>query len=294
MAKPVAETQNQDVTTAAGLFAQALAASVASSPELEARIAKLEGRAPVTNTIVLHAVTDTKVDVGATHESFEKTLRWVNRRRHIWLAGPTGSGKTTMAEQVAKALNLPFYYSGALWDAYGLSGFKSASGDYIRTLFREAYENGGVFLLDEVDACEPAAILWLNGALANGVCAFPDAMVKRHKDFVCICAANTWGNGATNEYVGRMKQDSAFLDRFIAVEVNYDPKLERALAQNDAWFNRIQEVRKRIKAKGLRVIVSPRATLAGAQALADGQAWAEVELEVLASKMTPDQWASIR
>jgi MoxR-like ATPase len=289
MAKPT------EVELAAGMLAQALAATQGKMPQdVEARLARLETRAPAEHTIVLQAATETKVDVGATHEAFEKTLRWVNRRRHIWLAGPTGSGKTTMAEQVAKALNLPFYYSGALWDAYGLSGFKSATGDYVRTLFREAYENGGVFLLDEVDACEPAAILWLNGALANGVCPFPDAMVKRHKDFVCICAANTWGQGATTEYVGRMKQDSAFLDRFIAIEVNYDPKLERALAQNDAWFNRIQEIRGKIKAKGLRVIVSPRATLMGAQALADGQAWREVEQEVLASKMTPDQWASIR
>jgi hypothetical protein len=37
----------------------------------------------------------------------------------------------------------------------------------------------------------------LNSALSNGYMAFPDKQVARHKDFVAIATANTFGAGAT-------------------------------------------------------------------------------------------------
>jgi cobaltochelatase CobS len=105
----------------------------------------------------------------------------------------------------------------------------TATGEYSSTLFRKAYEHGGVFLVDEIDNGNPNILAALNAALSGTVCAFPDGMVKRHPDFRCIAAANTFGMGGSAQYVGRNKLDEATLDRFHRREVNYDTKLEAAL-----------------------------------------------------------------
>src|SRR5262249_41177293 len=45
---------------------------------------------------------------GKTHAAFEKVLKLASRRKNVLLVGPSGCGKTHLAEQVAKALSLPF------------------------------------------------------------------------------------------------------------------------------------------------------------------------------------------
>ena len=130
------------------------------------------------------------------------------------MVGPAGSGKTTAAHEAAKALGIPFYFTGAIDSAYKLTGFIDAQGRTVRTAFREAFEHGGVFLFDEMDSSMPAALLAFNAALANGHADFPDGIIKRHPDFRAIAACNTFGGGANRQYVGRMQLDAASLDRF--------------------------------------------------------------------------------
>lgn len=107
-----------------------------------------------------------------------------------------------------------------------MAEFGKIAGHVVRTQFREAYENGGVFLLDEVDASDPDALTASNSALSNGMAAFPDALVRKHEDFVAIAAGNTFGSGADRQYVGRNQLDAATLDRFTVFEVDYDEMLE--------------------------------------------------------------------
>ena len=147
----------------------------------------------------------------------------------------------------------------------------------MRTQFREAYEHGGVFLFDEVDASDPDALTAFNAALANGMGDFPDGMVKRHKDFIAIAAGNTFGRGADRQYVGRNQLDAATLDRFQTFEVDYDEDLERQLAGNDDWTDYVQKVRRAIDTEKVRHIVSPRPSIAGAKLLAAGMERSKVE-----------------
>jgi cobaltochelatase CobS len=95
-------------------------------------------------------------------------------------------------------------------------GFIDAAGNYHRTPFRDAYEHGGIYTFDEVDRSDPVALLAVNPHLANGVATFPDGQIKRHKDCLIICTANTWGNGANADYCGATKLDAAFMSRFPA------------------------------------------------------------------------------
>src|SRR4029077_13513437 len=169
---------------------------------------------------------DATRSVGVQHRQFDEVLQTLVACGQVWIAGPAGSGKTTLAESCAKALNLAFFFNGAIDSPYKLAGFIDAQGRIIRPAFRQAYENGGVYLFDEVDASMPSAVLASNASMRNGEYDFPDGTIDRHKDFYCFAAANTFGLGASDDYVGRMKQDAAFLDRFPSIYLDYDETLE--------------------------------------------------------------------
>jgi cobaltochelatase CobS len=152
-----------------------------------------------------------------------------------------------------------------------------ATGKYVRTQFRDAYEKGGVFLLDEVDASDPDVLTTFNSAFANDFMPFPDGICKRHKDFVALAAGNTYGRGADRQYVGRNQLDAATLDRFVVIDVDYDEIAELAWAANDDWTLYVQQVRKAIGEEKVRHIVSPRASIYGARLLAAGMERSLVE-----------------
>src|SRR5690606_3222455 len=234
------------------------------------------------------------VNVGVQHRQFPEVLTTLTACGQVWLAGPAGSGKTTIAEACAKALGLPFHFNGAIDSPYKLSGFIDAQGRIIRPAFREAYEHGGVYLFDEVDASLPAAVLAFNAAMANGKYDFPDGTVNRHKDFYCIAAANTFGLGGTDDYVGRMKQDAAFLDRFPSILLDYDEELELAIAGNPDWVTYVQACRRAAKARGLRVVISPRASIFGAKLLAAGMPRERVAELTIRKGMSADHWQTIQ
>jgi cobaltochelatase CobS len=219
------------------------------------------------------------INLGAEprHKQFETILKWVIAGNPVMLIGPAGSGKTTLAEQVAKALDVPFYFNGAITSEYKLSGFIDAQGRIINTPFRKAFETGGVYLFDEMDASLPAALLAFNAALANGQYDFPDGTVRRHEKFYPMAATNTFGKGADRIYVGRNQLDGASLDRFARVDFDYDEKLERALAGNDEWVETVQKVRRAVDKLKLRHIVSPRASIMGSRALSQGLKRKDVE-----------------
>jgi MoxR-like ATPase len=151
-----------------------------------------------------------------------------------------------------------------------------------------------VFLFDEIDASSASAVLAFNAALANGVCNFPDKIVERHADFICIAAANTFGLGATSEYVGRMKQDAAFIDRFVFIAWDIDEELEAAICGNTAWANRVQTLRQNARNSGIKVVISPRASIFGAKLLASGMGQTMVETTCIRKGMTKDQWEGIQ
>lgn len=192
-------------------------------------------------------------------------------RKNVWIAGPMGSGKTTMARQVASALGLDFGFHGSCMLPHELLGFVDAGGQYHQTQFVKLYRDGGLCLLDEIDGSSAQATLALNAALANGIMALPNGeIVARHPDFACIGAANTWGHGANSEYVGRNKLDGAFLDRFaFKVAIDYDLDLEESLAGGFVeWLEIVRLARDYTRSQGVKVAVSPRVVENGAALLA--------------------------
>jgi hypothetical protein len=268
------------------------AIATAVGATLDQRIKDAIANAILPTRVVFQATPEAEPkDLGIVHKHFPHLLRLIRLRDHngragcIWLAGPAGSGKTSAAEKAAEALGIPFYPTGAFNSEHVIFGFVDAGGKYHRTPFREAWEHGGAFCLDEADACDPAALLTLNAALANGVATFPDgAILKRHKDCCIIATANTWGTGPTAQYVGRARLDDAAMDRFkLRIDWGYDEALELAIVPEaqHGWVRKVQKWRKRAEEIGARVLISPRTSIWGASLLADGATEKETIATVL-------------
>lgn len=312
------------VTGAAGQLAQLIETILqGGGATSEARVIELikqHGGSPahVTVDLRLPAMPDSTPETRLMHHREPLLLSAVSAGVPVFLVGPAGSGKTTAAANIAKALGKPFEFTGALSAEYKLSGFVDAQGRVVCTAFRRAYEHGGVFLFDEIDGSNPGAVLAFNAALANDSADFPDGQVARHPDFRVIAAGNTFGRGASRQYVGRTQLDAASLDRFATLTWDYDPALESALVglprpdnaplpasispltSDEAvrqiasrWLDRVREVRAKIEEKAIRHVVSPRATIFGTRLLAAGWPWPEVEEGVIFKGMDLDTRAKL-
>jgi cobaltochelatase CobS len=230
--------------------------------------------------IEIKTPTSTRKLKGVQHNQFQNLLTIVNAGEPVLMVGPAGTGKTHGAALVAEALGLSFHSIsvGSQTSKSDLSGYMDATHTYVRTQFREAYENGGIFLLDEADAGNSNVLILLNAALSNGYMAFPDGMVQAHKDFRMIATANTFGNGASRQYVGRNQLDAATLDRFVVLTWDIDDRVEEAMAGDQTkWLAVVRAVRKKVVTElELRVVISPRATLRGAKLLEAGMSFEQV------------------
>lgn len=220
-------------------------------------------------------------NLGVQHSQLPTLVKILACKLNVYLVGPSGSGKTHAAIECAKILGVPFHFTGAIASEFKLTGFIDANGKIVSTEFRQAYEHGGLFLFDEIDASFPQAVLAFNAALANDYMDFPDKRIQRHENFYCIAAANTYGQGADRQYVGRNQLDAASLDRFVFLDWKYDEELEQALANNKEWCNYVQSVRNVVERNKIRHVVSPRASIYGARLLANGLTRETVEETVL-------------
>lgn len=240
----------------------------------EKLLLKLEGLGivPTEKVIILKEYDKSFKKSSEQHEKFELVLKSLDVRANLALVGPAGSGKTTIVSEAAKVLDLEFYSKSVSIQTgtHEFFGYYDANGQYVPTLFRKAYEEGGIFLLDEFDAGNPNVLAALNQSVANDSCAFPDKMVPKHKDFIMVVAGNTYGSGATMEYIGRNKIDAATLDRFVFLTIDYDEKFETKLAKDKVWCRKVQEFRKKAITKGLKCVISPRATFYGEMLLLAG------------------------
>lgn len=212
-----------------------------------------------------------KLDFTAPPE-FDLMLAYGRLRKNILLVGPTGCGKSFLAEKLAQALGLKFYSASC---SVGMSESQLAGWllpvkvggkfGYVPAPFVKAYTEGGVFLLDEMDNGDANVLTFMNAALSNGHMFIPqkgvdgDAVVTRHPDFICVAAANTFGTGPDAMYVGRNKLDAATLNRFACqrVYIDYSEAVEMSVTTKRVyvWAKAIRDI---IRSRRLRRVMSTR------------------------------------
>lgn len=247
---------------------------------------KTYGKLPTTISVVQGE--KTKEVEGLFHKNFEQIIQIVGQKIPLMLIGPAGSGKNHTLEQVAKALDLPFYFSNSITQEYKLTGFIDAGGKYHETEFYKAFTTGGLFFFDEIDASCAESLIIINAALANGYFDFPNGRVNAHENFRVVAAANTFGNGADMIYVGRNQLDGATLDRFATMEFDYDENIERTICADEELYRFIISVRNAIKKRRLRFVVSMRATINASKMLQAGIDKKTIVKSVITKSMTKD------
>ena len=213
------------------------------------------------------------------HYKTDELIETLKTTGLAYLVGPAGTGKSTLAmDACVKMFGVPKddwkfceHFAQISFSPDTTSGEMVGRSD-INGIFHKSevvrvFCEGGLILFDEIDNADASMLVKLNTAIANGQFATPDGIVRRHKDTVIVCTANTYGTGPDAMYVGRSRLDAATLDRFTlsTIEVDYDVKLEKKIASaikdeaKRAWLlDFVRRVRRVIKEKHFRRLCSTR------------------------------------
>lgn len=252
--------------------AEDVVAKAGAKLEEQARKSLAEAAKAYRPVVIRKGKKTTKIQ-GVMPAEFERIVQLASQRVPVMMVGPAGCGKTFLGDKVAEALDLDFFdqscsegVSESIFTGWLLPIGASGRFEYVSSPFIECYENGGVFLLDEIDAADPNLLTFLNKAIANDSFMLPQRfkkpLVEKHPDFVVIAAANTFGKGADTEYVGRNALDAATLDRFRVgmVHMDYSNEVESALVDSEihVWGLKVREF---IYTNRLRRIMSTRVML---------------------------------
>lgn len=176
------------------------------------------------------------------HSRFNDIITAVIENSNPYLIGPSGCGKTFLVQQIASLLGVEFIDIGYINEEYDIIGFQTASGGYNYPAFYRAYKFGGIVFCDEFDNSNSRAAVKLNSFMSGGKNAsycFPNGeRVMRHPNFRIIAAGNTAGSGADRNYSTREKIEESVQQRFTAMYVSYDNRLEKQiLSAYPKWFD---------------------------------------------------------
>lgn len=251
-----------DIINADALRALITEAAKAAAPEIKPISELVEFTNPATGETAQRA---------ANVEALRDMARIYNASRadlprNIYLYGGAGTGKSTLAADFADAINRPFYALTLGYDTTksDILGYKTISGEYVSTPIIDAFERGGVLLLDELDACGGQALLYINNILSTRVGAAietPRGKATRHPEFICIATGNTIGTGATNKFCGRSALDDSTRRRFAFLEVKTPRSLE--ISQTSAEFVEwLDGARERIKQSSTEIEINLRDAIA--------------------------------
>lgn len=235
-----------------------------------------------------------------SHFRLATVMKLLAMGKHVFMVGPAGTGKSTIARQAAKGLNLKFYAKSCYpqMPPSALVGYKDAGSNFNETMFTFAWRNGGVFNLDEIDNSHSSTINLLNEAMSNGEMEINNEMVPKSPDFRLAATANTYGRGPDRQYVGRQALDAATLDRFVFVEIDYDEALEAAACHAtgasretvDKVLPYVRKLRKKAEAERMPVVVSPRGSISMCEMLREEFSWDETVEIALRKGIPSDMW----
>ena len=178
-----------------------------------------------------------EIDENYVFRPFEllRVLYAIMTNQRCYLHGHTGSGKTTLVEQVAAHLNWPFMRVNfdseiTRMDLIGRDVLTNESGvtssKFVDGILPQMMSGPYIGCLDEIDFVRPdIAYVLQRAAEGNGLMLTEDGgrMVKPHKLFRMFATGNTVGQGDEfGMYQGARPQSMAFLDRFtVWVKVDY-------------------------------------------------------------------------
>lgn len=156
----------------------------------------------------------------------EDALTMLKLKKNVLLKGPTGSGKTKLAETLGNELNLKMNSINCSvdLDAESLLGYKTIEnidGEsqiiFVDGPVLEAMREGNILYIDEINMAKPETLPILNGVLdyrKTITNPFTGEVITAHENFKVIAAINVG-------YVGTLPMNEALKNRFVVIDMDY-------------------------------------------------------------------------
>jgi len=170
-------------------------------------------------------------------ESLGKVLLALLNNERCWISGETGTGKSTLIEQIAARLNYPVFkinFDSEITrsDLIGRDVLKSKDGntvsEFVEGVLPRAISGPNIILFDEIDFIRPDVVYVLQSFLDGSNLRINEdggRIVETHNHCRVFATANTTGQGdLTARYIGARAQSCALRDRFgIWIHKSYLP-----------------------------------------------------------------------
>ena len=166
---------------------------------------------------------------------------------YLW--GPSGTGKSYMAKQIASIIGIPLTKAGKITEPYSVLGYNDPQGRYQITPSFIAALYGNLLFLDELDNGNPDTQVVLNDIYSellnkldnpNDICEITfgtDVNVDVHPNFRLLAAGNTSGEGENEAFSSRGKMDESLQERMTPIYIDYDNRVEkRILNDYPEWY----------------------------------------------------------
>lgn len=170
-------------------------------------------------------------------KELSRVLYAIKTNQRAYLQGHTGSGKTTLIEQVCAHLGLPFFrvnFDSEITraDLIGRDTLKDGKSEFIDGMLPHALAQPGILCCDEIDFVRPDVAYVMQSVLEGHglrITEDGDRLVKPHPMNRLMATGNTVGQGdEEGMYQGARPQSMAFLDRFtVWVNVDYLEEKDR-------------------------------------------------------------------
>ena len=184
-------------------------------------------------------------------DTIYEALPWyIQGNKIIYIYGPAQSGKTTLAELLAKAVGTELIDGGKITEEHSVTSFNDVRGKFDENQLYYGLYYGKTVLYDEFDNDNPNNLVLLGTYMSklSSKIRYPEKDIRAtfakrrsvpiNPNARIITTGNTNGKGRNKEYTERKRFDESTHQRIVPFYVGYNAPLEaKIFAGKQEWYD---------------------------------------------------------